>query len=169
MVLRTFLMPKLVRRNSEAKEPINVFILVKKNQEQLQRQILCLWLIMLLLTHNWLDLLAVQGTLKSLLQHHNSKASILNPKGNQSWMGGTGAEVLTLGPPDVKSWLFGKDPDAGKYWRQEEKGMTQDEMVGWHHRLNGHEFEQTPGDGEGPGSRCAAVYGVARSQTWVSN
>ena len=49
----------------------------------------------------------------------------------------------------VKSWLTGKDPDAGKGWRQEEKGMTEDEMVGWHHRLNGHEFEQAPGAGDG--------------------
>ena len=57
------------------------------------------------------------------------------------------APVLYL--PDVKSWLIGKDPDSGKDWGQEEKGMTEDEMLGWHHRLNGHEFEQTPGDGEG--------------------
>ena len=52
----------------------------------------------------------------------------------------------------MENRLLGKDPDAGKDWRQEEKGMTEDEMVGWHHRLNGHEFEQTPGDGEGQGS-----------------
>ena len=148
----------------------DVFILVKKNQ--LQRQILCLWLIILLSTHNLFDLLAVQGTLKSLLQHHSSKASILNSKGNQSWIGGTGAEaeVPTLWPAawceELTHW---KDPDAGKDWRQEEKGTTEDEMVGWHHQLNGHEFEQTPGDGEGQGSRCAAVYGVARGQTRLSN
>ena len=54
--------------------------------------------------------------------------------------------------PDAKSWLIGKDPDAGEDWRQEEKGMTEDEMVGWHHWLDGHEFEQAPGDGEGQGS-----------------
>ena len=54
-----------------------------------------------------------------------------------------------LWPPDVKSWLIGKDPDAGEDWRQEEKGATEDEMVGWHHQLNGHEFEQTLGDSEG--------------------
>ena len=51
------------------------------------------------------------------------------------------AEILILWPPDVKSWLIGKDPDAGRDWEQEEKGMTEDEMAGWHHRLDGHEFE----------------------------
>ena len=74
-----------------------------------------------------------------------SNQSIL--KGNQSWIltGRTDAEteVPILWPPDAKNWLIGKDPDAGKDWRQEEKGMTVDEMVGWHHRLDGHEFEQT--------------------------
>ena len=69
----------------------------------------------------------------------------VNPKGNQSWIfigrTGAGAEAPILWPPDAKSWLIGKDPDAGKDWRWEEKGMTEDEMVGWHHRLNGHEFE----------------------------
>ena len=62
------------------------------------------------------------------------------------------AEAPILWPPDAKSWLIGKDPDAGKDWRQEEKGVTEDEMVGWHHWLNGHEFEQTLGDSEGWGS-----------------
>ena len=69
----------------------------------------------------------------------------VHPKGNQSWIfiGRTDAEAETpiLWPPDAKSWLIWKDPDAGKEWRQEEKGMTEDDMVGWHHRLNGHEFE----------------------------
>ena len=69
----------------------------------------------------------------------------VHPKGNQSWIfnGRTDAEAETpiLWPPDAKSWLIGKDPDAGKDWRQEEKGITEDEMVGWYHRLNGHEFE----------------------------
>ena len=59
------------------------------------------------------------------------------------------AETPILWPPDVKYWLIWKDPDAGKDWRQEEKGTTEDEMVGWHHRLNGHEFEWTPGVGDG--------------------
>ena len=69
----------------------------------------------------------------------------VHPKGNQSWIfiGRTDAEAETpiLWSPDVKNWLIGKDPDAGKDWRQEEKGTTEDEMVIWHHRLNGHEFE----------------------------
>ena len=69
----------------------------------------------------------------------------VHPKGNQSWIfiGRTDAEAETpiLWPPDAKSWLIWKDPDAGKDWGQEEKGMTEDEMVGWHHRLRGHEFE----------------------------
>ena len=75
----------------------------------------------------------------------------VNPKGNQPWIfiGRTNAEVLILWPPDVKSWLIRKNPDAGKDWRQGEKGMTEDEMVGWHHWLNAHEFEQALGDGEG--------------------
>ena len=67
------------------------------------------------------------------------------PKGNQSWIfiGRADAEAETpiLWPPDAKNWLIWKDPDAGKGWGQEEKWMTEDEMVGWHHRLNGHEFE----------------------------
>ena len=69
----------------------------------------------------------------------------VHPKGNQSWIftGSTDAEaeIPILWPPDVKNWLIWKDPDTGKDWRQEEKGMTEDEMVGWYHRLNGHEFE----------------------------
>ena len=69
----------------------------------------------------------------------------VHPKGNQSWIfiGRTDAEGETpiLWPPDAKNWLIGKDPDAGKDWRWEEKGITEDEMVGWHHRLSGHEFE----------------------------
>ena len=77
---------------------------------------------------------------------------LVNPKGNQSWIfiGRTvsEAEAPILWPPDVKSWLTGKDPDAGKDWRQE-KGMTEDDMVGWHHWLHGHECEQAPGVGDG--------------------
>ena len=73
------------------------------------------------------------------------------PKGNQSWIfiGRTDADTETPipWPPDTKNWLTGKDPDAGKDWRQEEKGTTEDEMVGWHHQLNGHKFEQASGIG----------------------
>ena len=69
----------------------------------------------------------------------------VHPKGNQSWIfiwrTDAEADTLILWPPDEKSWLIGKDPDAGKDWGQKEKGTTEDEMVGWHHQLNGHEFE----------------------------
>ena len=82
----------------------------------------------------------------------DSWASLGNPKGNQLWIliGRTDAEAPILWLPDANCWLTGKNPDAGKDWKQEEKG-TEDEMVGWHHRLNGHEFEQAPGVGDGPG------------------
>ena len=99
----------------------------------------------------------------------------VNPKGNQPWIfiGRTDAEteVPILWPPDVKIRFIRKDPNAGKDWRQE-KGMTEDEMVGWHHWLNGDEFEQTPGDGDGQGSLwCCSPWG--RSQTplrdWTTN
>ena len=74
----------------------------------------------------------------------------VHPKGNQSWIfiGRTDADTETpiLWPPDVKNWLIWKDPNSGKDWRQEEEGMTEDEMVGWHHWFNGHKFEPTPGD-----------------------
>ena len=88
----------------------------------------------------------------------------VHPKGNQSWMSigrtDVDAETPILWPPHAKSWLIGKDPDAGKHWRQEEKGTTEDKMVGWHHRLNGHEFEWTLGDGEGQGSlECCSPWG----------
>ena len=90
-------------------------------------------------------------TLENPLDYKEIQQSIL--KGNQSWIfiGRTAAEAeaLILWPPDVKKWLIGKDPDAGKDWRREEKGTTEDEMVGWHHRFDGHEFEQAPGAGDG--------------------
>ena len=79
----------------------------------------------------------------------------VHPRGNQSWIftGRTEAEAepTVLWPPDAKNWLIWKDPDIGKDWRWEEKGMIEDEIVGWHHRLSGHEFEQTLGDIEGHG------------------
>ena len=85
----------------------------------------------------------------------------VNPKGNRSWIfiGRTDAEAETpiLWPPDVKNRLIGKDPDAGKDWRREEKGMTEDEMVGWHHQLNGHEFEQALGVGDGQGNLACYI------------
>ena len=85
----------------------------------------------------------LEKTLESPLD--SKEIQPVHPKENQSWMfiGRTDAEAETpiLWPPDAKSLLIGKDPDAGKEWGQEEKGMTEDEMVGWHHQLNGHEFE----------------------------
>ena len=79
----------------------------------------------------------------------------VNPKGNQFWIfiGKTDAEaeIARIWPSDVKNWLIWKDPDAGKDWRWEENGTTEDGMVGWRHQLNGHEFEQAPGFGDGQG------------------
>ena len=98
----------------------------------------------------------------------------VHPK-DQSWIfiGRTDAEAETpiLWPPDPKSWLTGKDPDAGKDWGQEKKGMTEDEMVGWHHRLNGHECEQALGAGDGQGSlACCSPRGHKESDTteWLN-
>ena len=94
----------------------------------------------------------------------------VNPKGTQSWIfiGRTApeAEAPIPWPLDAKSWHIRKDPDAGKDWRREEKGMTEHKMVGWHHWLNGHEFEQALGDGE---AWSAAVHRVAQSWTQLSN
>ena len=94
----------------------------------------------------------------------------VHPKRNQAWMfiGGTDAEAETsiFWPPDVKSWLIGKDPDARKYWRQEEKGTTEDEMAGWHHWLDGRESEWTPGVGDGQGGlACCSPWGHQESDT----
>ena len=101
----------------------------------------------------------LEKTLESPLDCKEIKP--VNPKGNQSWIitGRTDAETEApiLWPPDAKKCLIIKDPDAGKDWSQEKKGTTGDEMVGWHHQLNGHEFEQAPGVGDGQGSlaRCS--------------
>ena len=99
----------------------------------------------------------------------------VNPKRNQSWMfiGRTDdeAEAPIIWPPDAKSWLIRKDPEAGKEWRQEEKGMTEDEMVGWHHQLDGCEFEQVLGVGDGQGSLvCCSPWGHKESDTtkWLN-
>ena len=88
----------------------------------------------------------------------------VHPKGDQSWVfiGRTDAEAesLVLWLPDAKNWLIWKDPDAGKDWRQEEKRMTEDKMVGWHHQLDGHGFGRTPGVGDGQG-------GLACCSPWI--
>ena len=95
---------------------------------------------------------------------------LVNLKGNQTWIfiGGTDAEAPVLWPPDVKSWLMGKDSDCGKDCGQEEKGTTEDEMVGCHHWLNGHEFEQTQGDNEGQENLMCCSSCVAKRWTWLS-
>ena len=111
---------------------------------------------------NWCFLIVVlEKTLESLL---HSKIKPVIPKGNQPqiFIGRTDAEAKApiLWPLDAKNQLIGKDPDARKDWRQE-KGMTEDEMVGWHHWLNGHEFDQTLGDSEGQGSLvCCSPLGL---------
>ena len=93
----------------------------------------------------------LEKTLQSSLDCREIKP--VKPKGKHTWIfierTGAKTEVPILWPPDVKSWLIGKDPDAGKDWGQEEKGMTEDEMAGWHHRLDGREFEWTLGVGDG--------------------
>ena len=104
----------------------------------------------------------MKKTLASLLDCKEIKP--VNPKGNQSWIltGRTDAEAEApiLWPPDAKNWLIGKDPGARKDWRQEEKGTTENEMVGWHHQLNGHELEQALGAGDGQGSlACCSPWG----------
>ena len=98
----------------------------------------------------WCFWIVLEKTLEGPLDSKEIKP--INPKGNQPWIfiGRTDAEAEApiLWPPDVKSRLVGKDPDAEKYWGQEEKGATENEMVGWHHQLNGYEFEQALRDSE---------------------
>ena len=94
----------------------------------------------------------------------------VHPKGSHFWIfierTDVEAETPILWPPDAESWLIWEDPDAGQDWRKEEKGTTEDVMVGWHHWLNGHEFEQTPGDGRGQGSLMyCSPWGLKESDT----
>ena len=119
----------------------------------------CFWTVVLEKTWDPLDCKAIKP---------------VNPKGNQSWMfigrTDTEAEVSILWPPDARSWLIGKDPDAGQDWGQE-KGTTEDEMVGWHHQLEGHEFEQALGVGDGQGKlECCSPWGSKESDTteWLN-
>ena len=112
----------------------------------------------------------LEKTLESPLDCKEIQA--VHPKGNQSWifLGRTHAEAETpiLWPPDAKSWLIGKVPDTGKDWRREEKGTREDEMVGWHHRLNGHEFEQAPGVSDGQGSLLYCSPWGHKEWTWLT-
>ena len=113
-----------------------------------------------------------------------ARRSNLHSKGDQSWVffgrNDAKAETPVLWPPHAKSWLIRKDPDAGRGWGQEEKGTPEDEMAGWHHQLDGHEFEWTLGDGDGQGGLvCCDSWGCKESDTtewlnwtelnWVSN
>ena len=117
----------------------------------------CFWTVML------------EKTLESSLDCKEIKR--VNPKRSQPWIfiRKTDAEALIHWPPDAKNWLIGKDPDAGKDWRQEEKGMTEDEMVWWHHQPDRHEFKQAPGVGDGQGGLACCSYRVTKCQTWLSN
>ena len=122
----------------------------------------CFWTVML------------EKTLESPLDC--KEIQLVHPKGNQSWIfivrTDAEAEIPKLWPPDGKNWLIGKDPEAGKDWRQEEKGTTEDEMVGWHHWLNRHEFEQNLGESEGQGSLvCRSPWGWKELDTteWLKS
>ena len=125
------------------------------------------------LMRNYVSIIVLEKTLESPLDCKEIKQ--VNPKGNQSWIfiGRTDAEteIPILWPPDTKSWLIRKDPVAGKDWRQEEKGTTEDEMVGWHHRLYEHEFEQGLGDGGQGNLVCCSPWGCKESDTteWLNN
>ena len=113
----------------------------------------------------------LEKTLESPLD--SKEIQPVHPKGNQSWIfvGRTDAEAEApvLWPPDVKIWLIGKDPHAGKDWGWEKKGTTEDEMIGWNHWLDGHESEQVWDLVMDREAWCAAVHGVTKSRTWLSN
>ena len=143
-------------------ELIALHLLTEKSKRKRAPKNWCFWNVML------------EKTLESPLDSKEIKP--VNPKGNQSWIftGRTEAEVKApiFWPPDSKSWLIGKGPDTGKDWEQEEEWVTEDEMVGWHHRLNGHEFESTPVDSEGQGSLvCCSLWSHKGSYTteWLNN
>ena len=120
---------------------------------------------------NWyLRTVVLEKTLESPLDCKEIQP--VNSKGNQPWIftGRTDAEAPILRPPDMKSQLIGKDPDAGKDWRrQEEKGMTEDEMVGWHHQLNGQDLSKLWEMVTNREVWHGAVHGVAKSQTWLTD
>ena len=116
----------------------------------------------------WLWTVVLEKTLESPL--NCKEIQPVHPKGDQSWMFIARTDVAVENPifwsPDVKTWLFGKDPDAGKDWGQEEKGTTQDDMVGWHHQLDGHGLGWTAGVGDGQGGlACCGSWGHKESDT----
>ena len=119
----------------------------------------CFWTVML------------EKTLESPLDCKETQP--VHSKGDQSWVffgkNDAKAETPVLWPPHAKSWLIGKDPDAGRDWGQEEKGTTGDEMAGWHHRLDGLESVWTPGVGDGREAWRAAIHGVTKSRIRLSN
>ena len=117
--------------------------------------------------NNWCFWTVVlEKTLESPL--NRKEIQPVHPKGNQSWIfigrANVEAETPIVWPPNAKNWLIWKDPDAGKDWRWEEKVTTEDEMVGWHHQLSGHEFEWTPGVGDGQGGLvcCMQAMGLQK-------
>ena len=111
----------------------------------------------------------LEKTLESPLD--SKEVKLVNPKEYQSWIfiGRTDYEAPILWPPEAKSWLIRKDTDAGKDWGQEEKWVIEDEMDGWYHWFNGHEFEQILGDSEGQGSLVCCSPWVTKSQTQLSD
>ena len=125
------------------------------------------WTVKKAVLKNWcFRTVMLEKTLESPLDSKEIKP--VNPKGDQPWIfiGRTDAEAPILWPPDAKSRLIGKDLDVGKDWGQKKKGITKDEMAGWHHWFNGHEFEQTPGCGEGQGSLvCCSPQALKESDT----
>ena len=136
----------------------DIILLTKAWQQRSSRLCFCVWMWGLDYKESWAPknrcfwTMMLENTLESFgLQG----VQPVHPKGDPSWVfiGKTdvGAETPVLWPPDVKSWLIWKDPDAGRGWGQEEKGTTEDEMAGWHHRLDGRESEWTLGVGDGQG------------------
>ena len=124
---------------------------------------------------NWcFQTIVLEKTLESPLDCKEIKP--VSPKGNPPWIFigrmNAEAETLILWPPDVESWFTGKDLDAGKHWRQDEKEATEDKIVGWHHWPNGLEFEQIPGGSEGQGSlACCSPWGCKEMDMtqWLNN
>ena len=168
----------------------SIYLLLQNHTSFLWLAYFCDWLIYISITvlnvspsdhkkgwapKNWcFQTVVLEKTLESPFNFKEIKP--VNSKGNQRWIfiGRTDAEAdaLILWPPDAKSWLTGKGSDAGKDWGQEEKGWIEDEMFGWHHRLNRHEFEQTLGDSKGQGSmECCSPWGRKELDTteWLNN